>query len=65
MPVGLVEHRRETAVEFCLVVDKTELPGHRLCFGRRFIALCDAACLGSQFQWSFLTPFCERNPRHA
>jgi hypothetical protein len=22
-------------------------------------------CLGSQFQWNFLTPFCERTPRHS
>jgi hypothetical protein len=22
-------------------------------------------CLGSQFQWNFFPPFCERTPRHA
>jgi hypothetical protein len=42
-PVGLVEHRRGPAQTFRLVIDKTELPGHWLCVGRRFVQVGEAA----------------------
>jgi hypothetical protein len=42
-PVGLVEYQRRPAQTFRLVIDKTELPGHWLCVGRRFVQLGEAA----------------------
>ena len=42
-PAGLVEHRKELATTFGLVVNQTELPGHWLWIGRQFIALGEAA----------------------
>ena len=48
MPVGtaypvVVEHHQGPATTFRLVVDKVELPGRRICGGRRFVQLGDAA----------------------
>jgi hypothetical protein len=40
---GPVEHRLGPATTFGRVLNKTELPAHRVCVGRRFVELGPAA----------------------